>query len=63
MTFNHYISQKGIGWDFPSNFDHLATSLQIDKINGDCQDYQRPRNICGVERISLLFINWLLEVE
>ena len=63
MTLNHNISQIGIGLDFPLNFEHLATSLRIDKINGDCQDYQRPKNICRAERILLLFINWLLEVE
>ena len=62
MTFNHYISQKGIGWDFPSNFDHLATSLQIDNINGDCQDYQESETVAGVKTESVL-INWAPELE
>ena len=58
----YFSDRLWLGFSF--HFDHLARSLQIDKINGDCQDYQRSKNIREVERLLLLlFINWLLEVE
>ena len=61
----NFSDRHWLGFSF--HFDHLATSLQIDKINGDCQDNHWSKYIeylwSRENIILLLFINWLLELE